>query len=127
MKMMTGKDFEEIYSLQIGFQEEVTSKYQKHLISKTGVRYQLPFDNPLLFSYHVTSLQEEIGELLKADKRWKTHRNNDFNYNEKLSELSDCFIILLNIAIHSGYDSDELLNAVREKIDINLKRLDMER
>lgn len=120
MKMMTGKQlsykpekFESLFISQMIFQDKIESSW--------------PCDNPTKFHYHITALQEEIGEVLKADKRWKTHRNNAFDPAEKLDELADCFITLMNISMWSGLTAETMLDAIDNKIAINEKRLDKER
>jgi hypothetical protein len=68
----------------------------------TGMR--LPKDDVRWFSYHMQAMMEELGEVLKADKRWKTHRNGYYCPEEKLDELSDVAITLVNMALFSGID-----------------------
>lgn len=126
MKMeMTGKmadqkpvQFHELYWKQLKFQEAIIKKYQSHL--SDGI---LPVDNPELFQYHMTSMVEELGEVLKADKRWKTHRNDAFDPENKLEEISDVFIIFMNLCIYSGYGSNVVLDRVDKKISENLERM----
>ena len=101
-----------LYSLQTSFQKN---------ISQNEV---LPQDNLQGFQYHITAMIEELGELLQADKRWKTHRNVKFDNDEKLTEYADVFITALKIAIHSGFTSDEVFDAVLQKICENNRRLE---
>ena len=61
----------------------------------------VPVDDVGLASYHVQQLMSEIGEVLDADKRWKSHRNDKYDKNAKLEELADCFVVLMNIAMFS--------------------------
>jgi NTP pyrophosphatase (non-canonical NTP hydrolase) len=86
----------------------------------------LPKDNLEHFSYHIQAMVEELGEVMKADKRWKTHRNSSYNSAEKLEEIADVFITAMNIAIHSGYTSDEVLKEISDKINKNYKILGAE-
>ena len=65
---------------------------------------------------------EEIGELVKSDKRWKNFRNNKFDRDNKLEELCDCFITLMNITMFSGFSCEEVEEAVANKIDENYER-----
>lgn len=125
MKMeMTGNmeqspvTFPEVYFNQIKFQEEIIKKYQTHL--SNGM---LPSDNPELFQYHMTAMVEELGEVLKADKRWKTHRNDAFDPENKIEEIADVFITLMNVCIFSGYGSSIILDRVNKKIRENLDRM----
>jgi NTP pyrophosphatase (non-canonical NTP hydrolase) len=83
----------------------------------------LPKDDLQWFSYHVQAMVEEMGEILKADKRWKTHRNTNYDPANKLEELSDAFITLMNLAIFSGFDSNTMYNAIMSKMHENFKKL----
>jgi NTP pyrophosphatase (non-canonical NTP hydrolase) len=114
---MTGK-FEDIYQLQIAFQKEIIKKYQSHLSDGN-----IPADNPEMLQYHTTALVEEIGEILKADKRWKTHRNDAFDPENKLEEVADAYITLMNISIHSGYHAEQLMDVIEKKINRNIERM----
>ena len=87
-----------------------------------GTSY-LPCDDPKLMSYHVQQLMSEIGEILESDKRWKNFRNTKYDRNNKLEEIADCFIVLLNIAIFSGFTEKELQNAIYDKIEKIKERL----
>ena len=111
-KKMTGKNngFKASYDNQVHFQEAIT-----------GVK--CPGDNLHQFSYHIQAMVEELGEVMKADKRWKTHRNNRYEPDEKLDEIADVFITAMNIAIHSGFTAEEIEKAISNKIDENYKRL----
>jgi len=109
---MTGKinsSFHELYKKQRHFQMYIEGRY--------------PVDDPKLFQYHMTAMTEELGEVLKADKRWKTHRNKAYNPEEKLEEIADMFITAMNIAMWSGFTSEELSKAISDKIDRNSERL----
>ena len=66
----------------------------------------------------------EIGEVLDADKRWKSHRNDKYDKNAKLEELADCFVVLMNIAMFSGFDGDDLANAIQQKLGVVSDRLE---
>lgn len=83
----------------------------------------LPIDSIAKFQYHVTALQEEIGELLKADKRWKTHRNERYEKAEKLDEFADVYITLMNIALYSDFSSEDIEKAIVKKITTNVNRI----
>lgn len=101
--------FKKLFSSQTQFQENVT-----------GV--QLPGDNLNWFSYHIQAMVEELGEVMKADKRWKTHRNARYVREEKLDEIADVFITAMNIAIHSGFSAEEVEEAIFLKILDNNRR-----
>lgn len=108
---MSGKtnSFIELYDSQTHFQEFITGA-------------KCPSDNLNQFSYHVQAMVEELGEVMKADKRWKTHRNGRFEPEEKLDEIADVFITAMNIAIHSGFTAETIELAIKNKIDENYKR-----
>ena len=107
--------FNTVYDLQKRFQTDECAIY-------TDI-YKLPIDNPEMFKYHTMFLMEELGELIKTDKRWKHFRNKNYNQNDKLSELADCFICLMNIALFSGFSGEEIREAIINKIFKNYSRL----
>ena len=115
-KKMTGNDnwFKASYDNQIHFQEAITGA-------------KCPGDNLQQFSYHIQAMVEELGEVMKADKRWKTHRNHRYEPAEKLDEIADVFITAMNIAIHSGFTADEMEEAISNKIKENYERLSVEK
>ena len=76
----------------------------------------VPVDDVKLMSYHVQQLMSEIGEVLSADKRWKNFRNVVYDADGKLEEIADCFIVLMNIAMFSGFDDEQITNAIKNKI-----------
>lgn len=76
----------------------------------------VPVDDVKLMSYHVQQLMSEIGEVLSADKRWKNFRNVVYDADGKLEEIADCFIVLMNIAMFSGFDDEQIVNAIKNKI-----------
>jgi NTP pyrophosphatase (non-canonical NTP hydrolase) len=77
----------------------------------------IPVDDVRLMSYHIQQLMSEIGEILDADKRWKNFRNQKYDENAKLEEIADCFIVLMNIAMFSGFNGIELTNAIINKLN----------
>lgn len=83
----------------------------------------VPVDDVGLASYHIQQLMSEIGEVLGADKRWKSHRNDKYDKDEKLDEIADCFIVLMNVAMFSGFDGDDLTKAIEEKLKVVSDRL----
>lgn len=76
----------------------------------------VPIDDVGLASYHVQQLMSEIGEVLEADKRWKSHRNDKNDKDGKLEELADCFIVLMNMVMFSGFDGNDLEEAIEKKL-----------
>ena len=95
----------------------------KYDIFKSESTTTIPVDDIKLMSYHVQQLMSEIGEILNADKRWKNFRNEKFDKNNKLEEIADCFIVLMNVAMFSGFDGVELVNAIDEKLTEISKRI----
>lgn len=84
----------------------------------------LPYDSVQLCSYHVQQLVSEIGEVLDADKRWKNFRNEKYDPDAKLDEIADCIIVLMNIAIFSGFNATDVMSAVNAKLDVVSRRID---
>lgn len=100
--------------------------FQKELVNRIGYSVnveEIPEDNVELCKYHMLALMEETGELVKSDKRWKNYRNTHFDKDNKLKELSDCFITLFNVAMYSGISAEELELALTKKMDENVKRI----
>lgn len=86
--------------------------------------HDVPIDDPERFAHHLLGLVTEVGEVAQADKRWKRNKRNDhYDKDEKLSEIADCFIFLLNIMIYSDIAPDEFKEAVITKIAVNVSRL----
>lgn len=83
----------------------------------------LPFDNVRIANNQMLHLVSEIGEVLEADKRWKSFRNDKYDPAAKADELADCFIILLNIAMFSGIGCDEFVQAIQNKIEVVKQRV----
>ena len=80
-------------------------------------------DFPKLMSESVLGLLCEAGEVLQADQRWKTNgRSTYYNRAEKIEEIADCFIFLINTCIYSDVSSYEIMNAIGEKIIKNKER-----
>ena len=121
-RMMIGmikcRPLESIYKKQIEFQKMVCKKspYEFEVLD-------LPEDNVKGCSYHLQQLVSEIGEVLSADKRWKSYRNSKNDRENKKEEIADCFIVLMNVAIFSGLSPQELEEAIINKMDENAKRV----
>lgn len=103
---------------------EAQAVNQQHMLNKglyDGFRQDgtvsVPVDDVSLSSYHVQQLVSEIGEVLECDKRWKNIRNDKYDSDEKLEELADCMIVVMNVAMFSGFSGEQLFGAVAEKID----------
>lgn len=109
-----------LYKMQVEFQKQILEKQAK----ETGKPViALPQDDISWFSYHIQAMVEELGEVMKADKRWKTHRNDRFEFDEKVDEIVDVFITVMNIAIFSGISGDQLVNEIVAKIQENTLKL----
>lgn len=106
--------FEELYQMQMDNQSLLINNGKYDGISNIS----LPVDNVQLSSYHVQQLVSEIGEVLAADKRWKNIRNDKYDRANKLEEIADCFIVLMNIAIFSGMTADDVEKAIADKLHI---------
>lgn len=111
MVMMMSGSFNEIFEKQLEF--------QKKLLQDKN----LPMDSVEWFNYHMVGMIEELGELRKSDKRWKMFRNSHYDVINKVEEISDCFLTLMNLAIFSGLDAELLLESIEHKISVNEKRV----
>ena len=80
-------------------------------------------DLPQIMSESILGLVCEAGEVLQADQRWKTNgRSSYYNRAEKVEELADCFIFLINACLYSDVSSYEIMNAIGDKIVKNKER-----
>lgn len=127
MKKTTGKtnkSFEELFNIQLTNQEKflLAGIYDKCKSNESIDK--IPVDDVGLFSYHIQQLMSEIGEVLEADKRWKSHRNDKNDSASKLEEIADCFIVLMNVAMFSGFDGSDLEDAVAKKLKLVSDRFD---
>lgn len=126
MMTMTN-DFMDLYNRQVLFQTALVNRgvYADHGVTSLEVHMTgLPADYPGLESYHIQQLISEIGEVLEADKRWKSFRNSKYDLAGKKDEIADCFIVLMNVAIFSGFTAEEILEAIESKITVNNKRME---
>lgn len=114
--------FKELFDKQLINQDKMLhdGKYNDY---KPDTTITVPVDDVKLASYHVQQLMSEIGEVLDADKRWKNFRNNKYDRDAKVEELADCFIVLMNIAMFSGVDAKEFVDAINQKLDIVSERI----
>ena len=124
---MSGKSnsdvtFRELFDTQTLFQNIIIEKglYERFKNKET---VSVPTDDVNLMSYHIQQLMSELGEVLNADKRWKSHRNVRYDRQEKLEEIADCFIVLMNIAMFSNFNSDEVVEAIKLKLNENVERI----
>ena len=68
----------------------------------------------------------EIGEVLDSDKRWKNMRNKKYNRDDKLNELADCFIVLMNLVMFSGFSCNDILSEIEKKLTVFNDRINVE-
>lgn len=115
-------DFNDLYDDQVKIQSRMADNGMYDGIDKHLV---IPQDIPSLASYHVQQLVSEIGEVLEADKRWKNFRNDKYDRDAKLDEVADCFIVLMNIAMFSGFSADDVANAIHLKQQKVNQRIDV--
>lgn len=119
------RTFANLYDRQIDNQNMIIKKGSYNDISSMIVgEKKLPVDDPRLASYHIQQLISEIGEVLDADKRWKSFRNGKFDKDGKLEEIADCFIVAMNIAIFSGFSAEEVSKAISDKLDVVKERIE---
>lgn len=124
MKMktrMTGKTnnpmtLQDLFNYQMANQSKMLQDGMYDKFKSEGTT-TIPVDDVKLMSYHVQQLMSEIGEVLDADKRWKNFRNQKYDENAKLEEITDCFIVLMNIAMFSGFDGVQLTDAILNKLN----------
>lgn len=116
---MSTTPIEELFDRQKKNQEHMlrSGMYNDYVDMLTRSK-ELPFDFPLLSSYHIQQLISEIGEVLTADKRWKNFRNTSYDPTNKAEEIADCFIVLMNIAMFSGMDGEQLAKAIADKLTV---------
>lgn len=112
-------------SFDLLFDKQV--EFQKLVMEDEGEDIEiLPQDSVKWFMYHVAAMTEELGEVVKADKRWKTHRNSRYEREEKLDEIADVFITAMNLSLFSDFSGDEVRMAIDRKIKENTVRIEEE-
>lgn len=118
---MTSEIRDSFYNMFLKQAENQRNMFEKGMYNgfsdNDGKFTELPIDDPKLSSYHIQQLVSEIGEILEADKRWKNFRNNAYDKDAKLDEIADCFIVLMNIAMFSGFDAVDVYDAISNKIE----------
>lgn len=128
--MSVDVSFENAFKKQLHNQQDLVAKhtYDDYMSSNDYFELidcdtSLPYDSVQLCSYHVQQLMSEIGEVLDADKRWKNFRNEKYDPDAKLDEIADCMIVLMNIAIFSGFNATDVMSAVNTKLDVVSRRI----
>ena len=124
MKMMIGvtmmnNNLSELFIAQIMFQKKLCLSGKVNA-NVNDIGEEDDIDN---YKYHLIAMSEEFGELVKSDKRWKNLRNNHYNKENKLEELSDVLITFINLCIFSGFSVNDIYNSTYNKIKENGKRL----
>lgn len=122
MTMTIGKTKTNLLTLQDLFNRQMVNQFK---MLQDGMydafKYEstatIPVDDVRLMSYHIQQLMSEIGEVLDADKRWKNFRNQKYDEGAKLEEIADCFIVLMNVAMFSGFDGSQLVDVIEEKLN----------
>ena len=109
-----------LFEKQKEFQRLVLSKLPESSVDEVST---LPCDSTYWFKYHTLAMLEELGEVLRADKRWKTHRNDRYDRDEELDELSDVFITFINMCLYSGVDAEEICRTTIAKMSTNCERI----
>ncbi len=77
----------------------------------------LPGDRPDLISPYALGLVSEIGEVLQADKRWKSGMSKTggdekyHNHEEVLGELTDCLLFFINLTMSCNISDEELFQS----------------
>lgn len=120
---MESKTLKELFDVQAGNQREMLKAGMYACQVGGPIDVELPMDSVSLSSYHVQQLVSEIGEVLTADKRWKSHRQDNYNSQDKLEEIADCFIVMMNVAMFSGFDGDDVTKAISDKLAVVAKRI----
>lgn len=115
MNGKTNLTLQDLFNRQVANQSKMLQDGM-YDIFKSESTTTIPVDDVKLMSYHIQQLMSEIGEVLDADKRWKNFRNQKYDENAKLEEIADCFIVMMNIAMFSGFDGDQLVNAIDNKL-----------
>ena len=128
--MSVDVSFENAFKKQLRNQQDLVAKhtYDDYMSSNDYFELidcdtSLPYDSVQLCSYHIQQLMSEIGEVLDADKRWKNFRNEKYDPDAKLDEIADCMIVLMNIAIFSGFNATDVMSAVNMKLDVVSRRI----
>lgn len=100
----------------------VQSQLQQHLGLAVGSENIIQWYNSL------TAAVLEIGETLQEDTRWKllinANRKTPYvNRDNVIEETADVFIYLINACIFYNITADELLDAMSNKQEKNVRRL----
>lgn len=115
-KMNNPITFQSLFNKQLANQNKMLEDGLYDMFKSKGTD-SIPVDDVKLMSYHVQQLMSEIGEILGADKRWKNFRNTKYDEGNKLEEIADCFIVLMNVAMFSGFDGSQLADAIDKKLN----------
>jgi len=108
--------FEELFNKQAANQSKMLEEGMYDAFKSLGT-FKVPTDDVRLMSYHIQQLMSEIGEILDADKRWKNFRNQKYDESAKLEEIADCFIVMMNVTMFSGFNGVQLVEAIENKLN----------
>ena len=106
--------FKQMFLLQKEFQKLLTGK-------------KLPIDSLEDYQYSMLHMMCEMGEVLKADSRWKNNKGREYNKKEKLTEIVDLLHFVINLALFSGFDWDEVSAEFYRKNKINFSKVRLEK
>lgn len=120
---MANLTLKELFGIQAGNQREMlkSGMYSGQVGGSMDV--ELPIDSTSLASYHIQQLISEVGEVLTADKRWKSHRQDNYDSQKKLEEIADCFIVMMNVTMFSGFDGEDVSKAIEDKLKVVAERI----
>ena len=97
--------------------------FEDQMIFQQLLGFTVPEDDPEMLAHHAIGLITEVGEVMQADKRWKKNKRNDhYDKQEKIDELADVIIYLINMCLYSKVATDTFYKAVARKIKLNKER-----
>lgn len=110
------KELEELFKLQIEFQESLGNSISDYL------SFVILPKNIQILKNQLLALFSEIGEALQEVpwKPWK--QNQNFNVSKFRMELIDVFHFLINLFLYSGMDSNDVIKLFKLKNKINIRR-----
>jgi len=114
--------FHNIYEKQREFENLIISKSKSlpnKLLSEFDEKEKVAFSKELILLTHT-----ELGELIDAIGNFKLHKTQKDSGEGKsvIDEIADCLIFILNLSLTHGFSSEQLLEAIEKKQQINFKR-----
>lgn len=102
---------------------DLAELFEAQKIFQQLLGFNVPIDDPEMLAHHAIGLITELGEVMQADKRWKKNRRNDhYDKKEKIDELADVMIFLINMCLYSHVNVETFYRAVEKKIQLNKYR-----